>query len=69
MTDRKKPGVAFWTTVTLVVLLVGYPLAIGPCMYATERWGQQSIFEYPFFKPAFIVYERLPGQMKKPVRN
>ncbi len=30
MTDRKKPGVAFWTTVVLVVGLVAYPLSIGP---------------------------------------
>jgi hypothetical protein len=28
--DRKKPGVAFWATVVVVVLLVGYPLSIGP---------------------------------------
>ena len=27
--DRKKPGVAFWTTVVVVVLLVGYPLSFG----------------------------------------
>ena len=30
MTSRKKPGVAFWATVGLVVVLVGYPLAWGP---------------------------------------
>jgi hypothetical protein len=29
MTDRKKPGVAFWATVGLVVRLA-YPLALGP---------------------------------------
>lgn len=30
MTDRKHPTVAFWITVNLVVVLVGYPLSIGP---------------------------------------
>jgi hypothetical protein len=30
MTDRKKPGVPFWATVVLVVVLMGYPLSIGP---------------------------------------
>ena len=30
MTDRKKPGVAFWATVGLVVVLVGYALSFGP---------------------------------------
>jgi hypothetical protein len=30
MTDRKKPGVAFWVT---VVALVGYPLSFGPACW------------------------------------
>jgi hypothetical protein len=32
MTDHKKPGVAFWVTVAVVVGLVvlGYPLSVGP---------------------------------------
>jgi hypothetical protein len=34
MTDRKKPGVAFWVTVALVVVLVGYPLSLGPACWA-----------------------------------
>jgi hypothetical protein len=29
MTSRKKPGVAFWTTVVVVVLLVVYPLSFS----------------------------------------
>jgi hypothetical protein len=33
MTDRKKPGVAFWATVTLFVVLVGYPLSFGPACW------------------------------------
>jgi hypothetical protein len=37
MTDRKKPGVAFWATVGLVVALVGYPLSIGPAVWLYDR--------------------------------
>ena len=34
MTDRKKPGVAFWATVVVVaVLLVAYPVAWGPWIW------------------------------------
>lgn len=28
--DRKKPGWAFWATVVVIVMLVGYPLSWGP---------------------------------------
>jgi hypothetical protein len=36
-TDRMKPGVAFWVTVGLVVVLVGYPLSFGPACWISER--------------------------------
>lgn len=35
--DRKKPGVAFWTTVVLVVVLVGYPLSFGPACWLVNQ--------------------------------
>jgi hypothetical protein len=38
--DRKKPGVAFWATVGLVVVLVGYPLSAGPAMWIADREWQ-----------------------------
>ncbi len=34
--DRKKPGVAFWTTVVVVGLLVGYPLSFGPACWVSS---------------------------------
>jgi hypothetical protein len=41
--DRKKPGVAFWATVTLVVVLVGYPLSYGPVRWIIQQLpGQQT---------------------------
>ena len=33
MIDRKKPGVAFWATVGLVVMLVLYALSVGPACW------------------------------------
>jgi len=34
--DRKKPGVAFWASVGLVVL-VGYPLSLFPLVWAANH--------------------------------
>ena len=35
---QKKPGVAFWATVVVVVALVTYPLSFGPaCWWLTKR--------------------------------
>jgi len=33
MTSHKKPGPAFWATVTVVVALLGYPLSFGPACW------------------------------------
>ena len=41
--DRKKPGVAFWATVALVVVLVGYPLSFGPACW----WLAKIVPEFP----------------------
>jgi hypothetical protein len=35
--DRKKPGIAFWATVALVVVLAGYPLSYGPAIWLANR--------------------------------
>src|SRR5262245_21634709 len=39
MTSPKKPGVAFWATVVVVVVLVAYPLSFGPACWITSRTG------------------------------
>ena len=36
MTSRKKPGVAFWATVAVVVALM-YPLSFGPASWGASR--------------------------------
>ena len=39
MTDRKKPGVAFWASVVMVAVLAGYPLSFGPACWISSRSG------------------------------
>jgi hypothetical protein len=35
--DRKKPGVAFWASVVVVVLVLSYPLSWGPACWLTRN--------------------------------
>jgi hypothetical protein len=35
--DRKKPGIVFWATMGLVVVLVGYPLSAGPALWVAHH--------------------------------
>src|SRR5262249_20222835 len=42
MADRKKPGVAFWATVVVVVALLGYPLSFGPACWLTAQPWENS---------------------------
>ncbi len=35
-TDHKHPTAAFWLTVALVVVLVGYPLSFGPACWISS---------------------------------
>jgi hypothetical protein len=39
--DRKKPGMAFWATVVVVVVLVLYPLSLGPA----ARLAQEGLLD------------------------
>jgi hypothetical protein len=41
-TDHKKPGLAFWATVVVVVVLVAYPLSFGPvCWWFSPQAAPQ----------------------------
>ena len=51
--DRRKPGVAFWATVMVVVgLFAAYPLSIGPLQWLDERGHLPGWAE----KPIAVVY-------------
>ena len=60
MTDRKKPGVAFWATVVLVVVLVGYPLSFGPACWITSRRGTTPEVIYKIYRPVIYNWGRAP---------
>jgi hypothetical protein len=55
MTDRKKPGVMFWATAVVVVVLVGYPLSFGPAVWATR----ENIISIRFFWHPYRPLARL----------
>ena len=55
--SRKKPGVAFWATVVLVVVLA-YPLSQGPAGWLiTREWSQEWMFDayLAFYRPLMTV--------------
>jgi hypothetical protein len=60
MTDRKKPGVAFWATVVVVVALVGYPLSFGPACWIATRYDSLRGFVNSIYHPAAWAYFKTP---------
>jgi hypothetical protein len=59
MTSRKKPGVAFWATVVLVAVLVGYPLSFGPACWAVHKGVMSERILTTLYRP--LVSEALHG--------
>src|SRR5260370_147767 len=69
-TDRKKPGVAFWATVALAVVLVGYPLSQGPAGWLiTREWSQEWMMSayLGFYWPLLSVLVRLATSSTHPL--
>jgi hypothetical protein len=56
MTDHKKPGVAFWASVVVVAVLVGYPLSFGPACWLNFRTGIGNEALTTIYRPAFILW-------------
>jgi hypothetical protein len=55
--DRKKPGVAFWATVVVVVVLVLYPLSIGPAYFFAFRiFSLPKVNEYRATRAVELAY-------------
>jgi hypothetical protein len=68
MTDRNKAGVALWATVVMVVVLAGYPLSIGPLIWAgshgwVSEWMEQSLI--CFYWPLIYLDENGPQSVGK----
>jgi hypothetical protein len=49
--DRKKPGVAFWATVVVVVVLVAYPLSFGAACWITSRLNRGADLVPVLYRP------------------
>jgi hypothetical protein len=66
--DRKKPGVAFWVTVGLVVVLMAYPLSFGPACWAVENrmlpMGKTGRFFRPVARMAIYGPRPLSSMLK-----
>ena len=60
--SRKKPGVAFWPTVVVVVALVAYPLSFGPACWIASRTGtDRSPFYTTIYAPlGRMMYRQVP---------
>jgi hypothetical protein len=61
MTSRKKPSVAFWATVVVVVVLV-YPLSFGPAVWLVEAGKLPRGSVYCVYGPLvdLAIYEKHP---------
>ncbi len=59
----KKPGVAFWATVVVVVGLVAYPLSFGPIIWFDSR-GLLPEWTYAIFR---VYYAPLDWAAEKSV--
>ncbi len=73
MTPRKQPGVAFWATVVVVVVLLAYPLSFGPsCWWFTRPIAlPESVSAYvearrapPLYQPIAWVAENGPSPIR-----
>jgi hypothetical protein len=61
--SHKKPGVAFWATVVVVVALA-YPLSLGPVLCLARHGYTPSWMDAPmtrFYHPISWVYFNGPG--------
>ena len=70
MTERKKPGVAFWVTVVLIVALVGYPLSAGPVLWSIDKIGQPDwafgLFRFVYGPLDWIAFHA-PAWVQEPI--
>src|SRR5262245_66247805 len=61
MTDRRQPGAAFWATVVVLAVLLGYPLSFGPACWITSRATAGSPAVPVVYRPINFVMGRSPG--------
>jgi hypothetical protein len=65
MNEHRRPAVGFWITLALVVLLVGYPLSVGPAIWLRANVFDDSVYESMtsafglFYAPLFFIADRM----------
>jgi hypothetical protein len=64
MTSRKHHSAAFWATVVVVAVLVGYPLSFGPACWLVDRQLLPSQPARSFYDPLLAVIARSPKPVK-----
>src|SRR5262245_2006101 len=65
MTSRKKPGVAFWATVVVVAMLVGYPLSFGPACWIAWRASHSAPVIATIYSPLVRAGFRGPAPVRR----
>jgi hypothetical protein len=69
MTDRKKPGVAFWATVVVVMLVLAYPIGFGPAVWLTVRTNSTKSVVERLYWPVLWAYADGPVWAQDPIRR
>jgi hypothetical protein len=68
--NSKKPGVAFWATLVVVVVLVGYPLSLGPVAWLHAKLdrprGMKAVVA-PIYAPIFWAQDNGPDWLRKSI--
>ncbi len=62
MTDRKKPGLAFWATVVVVVPIL-YVASFGPACWIISRLDAETAWIPTVYRPITIIWDSGPSQM------
>jgi hypothetical protein len=62
--DRKKPGVAFWASVVVVVVLA-YPLSFGPACWISSRSGTGASVVNSAYQPMLGLAFDGPGVVQR----
>jgi hypothetical protein len=57
---RKKPSVAFWATVVVVVVLLAYPLSFGPACWVVTGGGLRTEWTLRLYRPLIRNAHRSP---------
>jgi len=67
MTDRKKRGKAFWATLVVLVVIVGYPFSYGPSLWLVRR-GRLPNSAIRLYEPMTWFQKNIPGPPGDAVR-